>query len=90
MLWEKDGVRISFWWHRPAELVAKFMDERLRGGQKGQSDEELDNTLDKALMLFRYIQVPLISSATCGASDRMQNYICRDTGQRLQRHLFAM
>lgn len=45
-------------WHRPAELVAKFMDERLRGGQKGQSDEELDNTLDKALMLFRYIQVP--------------------------------
>ncbi len=45
-------------WHRPAELVAKFMDERLRGGQKGQSDEELDNTLDKALMPFRYIQVP--------------------------------
>ncbi|BDA50712.1 Cullin-4 [Coccomyxa sp. Obi] len=42
--------------NRPAELVAKFMDERLRGGQKGQSDEELDNTLDKALMLFRYIQ----------------------------------
>ena len=44
-------------WFRPAELVAKFMDERLRGGQKGQSDEELDSTLDKALMLFRYIQV---------------------------------
>jgi hypothetical protein len=43
--------------NRPAELVAKFMDEKLRAGQKGQSDEELDATLDKALMLFRYIQV---------------------------------
>lgn len=33
------------------------MDEKLKAGQKGQSDEELDATLDKALMLFRYIQV---------------------------------
>lgn len=43
------------------------MDERLRGGQKGQSDEELDSTLDKALMLFRYIQVGL-STRLCSAS----------------------
>lgn len=41
------------------------MDEKLRGGQKGQSDEELDSTLDKALMLFRYIQVPDLAIAQC-------------------------
>ena len=42
---------------RPAELVAKFIDGELRAGAKGQSDEELEATLDKALILFRYIQV---------------------------------
>ena len=42
---------------RPAELVAKFMDAELRAGAKGQSEEQLEATLDKALMLFRYIQV---------------------------------
>ena len=33
------------------------MDAELRAGNKGQSDEELEATLDKSLMLFRYIQV---------------------------------
>ena len=41
-----------------AELVAKFIDAELRsGGKGGKSDDELEATLDKALMLFRYIQV---------------------------------
>jgi len=40
-----------------AELVAKFIDAELRsGGKGGKSDDELEATLDKALMLFRYIQ----------------------------------
>lgn len=40
-----------------AELVAKFIDAELRsGGKAGKSDDELEATLDKALMLFRYIQ----------------------------------
>ncbi|KAK9826788.1 hypothetical protein WJX81_000888 [Elliptochloris bilobata] len=43
--------------NRPAELVAKFIDAELRsGGKGGKSDDELEATLDKALMLFRYIQ----------------------------------
>ena len=40
-----------------AELVAKFIDAELRsGGKGGKSDDELEATLEKALMLFRYIQ----------------------------------
>lgn len=43
--------------NRPAELIAKFLDEKLRAGNKGTSEEELEATLDKVLVLFRFIQV---------------------------------
>ncbi|KAE8713076.1 Cullin-4 [Hibiscus syriacus] len=39
--------------NRPAELVAKFLDEKLHTGNKGTSKEELECTLDKVLVLFR-------------------------------------
>ncbi|KAK4743694.1 hypothetical protein SAY87_010006 [Trapa incisa] len=42
--------------NRPAELIAKFLDEKLRAGNKGTSEEELENTLDRVLVLFRFIQ----------------------------------
>ncbi|KAG0468748.1 hypothetical protein HPP92_018076 [Vanilla planifolia] len=42
--------------NRPAELVAKFLDEKLRAGNKGTSEEELEGTLDRVLVLFRFIQ----------------------------------
>ncbi|KAG4398688.1 hypothetical protein GLYMA_08G096100v4 [Glycine max] len=42
--------------NRPAELIAKFLDEKLRAGNKGTSEEELEATLDKVLVLFRFIQ----------------------------------
>ncbi|KAL3616891.1 Cullin-4 [Castilleja foliolosa] len=42
--------------NRPAELIAKFVDEKLRAGNKGASEEELEGILDKVLVLFRYIQ----------------------------------
>ncbi|KAG5515817.1 hypothetical protein RHGRI_036759 [Rhododendron griersonianum] len=42
--------------NRPAELIAKFLDEKLRAGNKGTSEEELEGTLDKILVLFRFIQ----------------------------------
>ena len=45
---------------RPAELIAKYVDVELRAGNKGQTEEELETTLDKALMLFRYISVSLL------------------------------
>ncbi|KAB2054075.1 hypothetical protein ES319_A12G229900v1, partial [Gossypium barbadense] len=35
--------------NRPAELIAKFLDEKLRDGNKGTSEEELEGTLDKVL-----------------------------------------
>jgi len=43
--------------NRPAELIAKFIDSKLRAGNKGTSEEELEGTLDKVLVLFRFIQV---------------------------------
>eukprot|EP00873_Tetraselmis_striata_P009147 jgi/Tetstr1/429411/TSEL_019321.t1 len=42
--------------NKPAELIAKFLDSKLRTGNKGISEEELEGTLDNALVLFRYIQ----------------------------------
>ena len=42
--------------NKPAELVAKFLDAKLKAGNKGASDEELESTMDQALVLFRYIQ----------------------------------
>ncbi|XP_002972211.2 cullin-4 [Selaginella moellendorffii] len=42
--------------NRPAELIAKFIDGKLRAGNKGTSEEELESMLDKVLVLFRYIQ----------------------------------
>ncbi|KAI3510599.1 hypothetical protein L1887_17719 [Cichorium endivia] len=42
--------------NRPAELIAKFVDEKLCAGNKGTSEEELEGTLDRVLVLFRFIQ----------------------------------
>ncbi|GBG65908.1 hypothetical protein CBR_g54200 [Chara braunii] len=42
--------------NRPAELIAKFIDAKLRAGNKGTSEEELEAVLDKVLVLFRFIQ----------------------------------
>eukprot|EP00267_Zea_mays_P019061 NP_001335610.1 uncharacterized LOC100501431 [Zea mays] len=42
--------------NRPAELIAKFLDEKLRAGNKGTSEEELEGILDKVLVMFRFIQ----------------------------------
>ncbi|KAH7426369.1 hypothetical protein KP509_11G098900 [Ceratopteris richardii] len=42
--------------NRPAELIAKFIDAMLRAGNKSMSEEELENTLDRVLILFRFIQ----------------------------------
>lgn len=41
--------------NKPAELIAKFIDGELRAGKKGQTEEQLETTLDKTLILFRYI-----------------------------------
>mmetsp|Transcript_45216 Transcript_45216/g.98348 ORF Transcript_45216/g.98348 Transcript_45216/m.98348 type:complete len:737 (+) Transcript_45216:130-2340(+) len=41
--------------NRPAELVAAFLDSKLRVGNKGSSEEELEEILDKTMTIFRYI-----------------------------------
>ena len=41
--------------NRPAELVAKYIDAKLRSGNKGGGEEELENVLDSVLVIFRYI-----------------------------------
>lgn len=40
---------------RPAELVARYIDGKLRSGNKGVTEEELEEVLDRVMALFRYI-----------------------------------
>lgn len=41
---------------RSPEYISLFIDEKLKKGLKGVSDEEVEITLDKVMMLFRYLQ----------------------------------
>lgn len=41
--------------NKPAELIAKFVDSKLRSGNKESTEEELERTLDKIMVLFRFI-----------------------------------
>ena len=41
--------------HSP-EYISLFVDEQLRKGMKGTSEEEVEAILDKVVMLFRYLQ----------------------------------
>ncbi|GJD05562.1 Cullin-4A [Galdieria sulphuraria] len=41
--------------NKPAELTAKYIDQILRTGNKGYTEEELEGTLDKVLQFFRFI-----------------------------------
>jgi len=41
--------------NRPAELIAKYVDSKLKPGNKGQSEEEMETIMDKVMVLFRYI-----------------------------------
>ncbi|XP_073989923.1 cullin 4 isoform X1 [Rhodnius prolixus] len=41
--------------NKPAELIAKFVDGKLRAGNKEATEEELERLLDKIMVLFRFI-----------------------------------
>jgi cullin-4 len=41
--------------NRPAELIAKYIDSKLKSGNKEASEDELEKMLDKILVLFRFI-----------------------------------
>lgn len=41
--------------NKPAELIAKYIDSKLRSGNKEATDDELEKTLDDILVLFRFV-----------------------------------
>lgn len=41
---------------RSPEFISLFVDDKLRKGLKGVSEEEVETVLDKVMMLFRYLQ----------------------------------
>jgi len=41
--------------NKPAEMIAKFIDSKLRAGNKEATEEELERLLDKIMVLFRFI-----------------------------------
>ncbi|KAE8233501.1 hypothetical protein CF326_g1457 [Tilletia indica] len=40
---------------KPAEMIAKFVDVKLKSGNKTMTDAELEHALNEALILFRYV-----------------------------------
>lgn len=59
--------------NRPAELIAKFVDARLRSGGEGMTEDELEMLLDKVMLLFRFIQ----------AKDVFEAFYKKDLAKRL-------
>ena len=41
--------------NKPAELIAKYIDSKLRAGNKESTEEEMEVILDKIMVLFRFI-----------------------------------
>jgi cullin-4 len=41
--------------NKPAEVIAKYVDSKLRAGNKESTEEELERLLDKIMVLFRFI-----------------------------------
>ena len=41
---------------RAPEYLSLFMDDRLKRGLKGASEDDVDSTLDAAMVLFRFLQ----------------------------------
>lgn len=42
--------------NKPAEMMAKFLDQKLRSGNRGMDDAALEAMLDDVLFLFRFTQ----------------------------------
>ncbi|PKA49069.1 Cullin-3B [Apostasia shenzhenica] len=42
--------------NRSPEFISLYVDDKLRRGLKGVSEEDVENVLDKVMMLFRYLQ----------------------------------
>ena len=68
--------------NKPAELVAKYIDGVMRGGARGGGGEdELETTVDAAMVLFRFIQVSAhayraLPGAACLPSRQLKRRPC--------------
>ncbi len=70
----KDGFEfaVNVRQNRPAELLAKYVDGKLKG-EKGVSEGEVEALLDKAMVLFRYV----------GSKDVYEAFYKKDLAKRL-------
>lgn len=59
--------------NKPAEMIAKFVDSKLRAGNKEWSEEEMEKLLDKIMVLFRFIH----------GKDVFEAFYKRDLAKRL-------
>jgi len=59
--------------NKPAEMIAKFVDSKLRAGNKEASEEELEKLLDKIMVIFRFIH----------GKDVFEAFYKRDLAKRL-------
>ena len=57
--------------NKPAELIAKFVDTKLRAGNKVASEEELEKLLDKIMVIFRYKNIHKYASRGGPKSDKI-------------------
>ncbi|KAJ1805661.1 hypothetical protein LPJ75_005255, partial [Coemansia sp. RSA 2598] len=64
---------------KPAQLIAKFIDQCMRAGGKLAGEEDLDKRLDRVLVLFRFLQ----------NKDIFEEYYKRDLAKRLIYHKSA-
>lgn len=72
--------------NKPAELVAKFVDNKLRTGTKGTTDEELENLLDKVMVIFRFVfhnYCPLSMLRFIHGKDVFEAFYKKDLAKRL-------
>jgi hypothetical protein len=58
--------------NRPAELLAKYVDAKLKG-EKGVSEAEVEALLDRAMVIFRYV----------GSKDVFEAFYKKDLAKRL-------
>ncbi|VDN50738.1 unnamed protein product [Dracunculus medinensis] len=71
---EKDAFDfVNLRLNKPAELVAKFMDSKLRAGNKVATEEELEVLMDEVIVIFRFIQ----------GKDVFESYYKKDLAKRL-------
>ncbi|XP_055346705.1 cullin-4A-like [Paramacrobiotus metropolitanus] len=65
--------------NKPAEMIAKFVDSKLKMGNKEVSEEELEMLMDRLLILFRYIH----------GKDVFEAFYKKDLAKRLLLNLSA-